>query len=70
MELAEHPSAAAARDLDGVLLQDVADERRDARVLGVKTVRTDVEMEVAVVPGPPQSADSGVLLEHGDVMPP
>ena len=37
--------------------QDVADEGGDARVLGVEPVRADVEVEVAVVPGPAEPAD-------------
>ena len=48
--------------------QDLADERRHARVLRVEAVRADVEVEVAVVKRARQPADDGVLLDDGDVV--
>jgi hypothetical protein len=46
VELAEHPRAALARDLDRLLFGDIADEGGDAGVLGVKTMRADARVEI------------------------
>ena len=67
VKAAEHPRAALAGDFDRFLAQDPADELRNAGVLRVESVRSDVEMEIAVVKRSRQPAYDRVLLDHGDV---
>ena len=66
--LAEHPGAALARDLDRFFEQDLADEGRYPRVLRVKAVGADVEVEVAVMEGPAETADHVVTFDDGDLV--
>ena len=58
------------RDLDRLLEQDLANERGDPRVLRVKAMRADVEMEVAVMEGPAETANHVVTFDDGDLVSP
>ena len=68
VEAAEHSHAALARNLQRLFAEYFRDEGGHPRILGVETVRSDVEVEVAVVPGAAESADGVVRLEDGDVV--
>ena len=68
VEAVEHPCPALAGDFNRVLLQDVANELCHARILGVKSMRADVEMKIAVVKRSAEAADHFISLDDGDLV--